>query len=151
MTSQLLVSLTINAPVEVVWPWVAHLDKHGEWSPKPYKIELISGQLNAVGSTYRSIGFIPPAEKNHENQVEITESIPYSRFSFKAHDANGYFENIFTLKSVDGGTEVTFHHLFPKMVGMARFLLPLLLPLTGKRDAMTRLEILKSRAEASNE
>lgn len=149
MASELLVSETISAPIEVVWPWVAHLDKHGDWSPKPFKIELISGEMNAVGSTYKSLGFIPPVEKNHENKVEITESIPNSRFAFKAHDANGDFQNIFTLKSVAGGTEVTFHHVFPKMVGMARILLPILLPLTGKKDAMKRLGMLKSKAEAS--
>jgi hypothetical protein len=149
MPTQLLVSEQINAPIEVVWPWVAQLEKHGEWSPKPFNIELVFGQLNQVGSKYRSLGFIPPAEKNHENQVEIVESIPNSRFAFKAHDANGYFENVFTLKSVAGGTEVTFHHVFPKMVGMARILLPLLLPIVGKRDAMTRLGMLKSKAEAS--
>lgn len=149
MTSQLLVSMTINAPIEAVWPWVAHIDRHIEWSPKSFKIELVSGQPNMVGSKYRSFGFIPPAEKSHENEVEIMESTPYSLFSFKAHDANGDFSNVFTLKSVAGGTEVTFHHQFPKMVGMARILLPLLLPITGKRDAMTRLGMLKSKVEAA--
>lgn len=149
MSAELLVSEHINAPIEVVWSWVANLEKHSDWSPKPFKIELLKGELNAVGSTYRSIGFIPPMEKNHENTVEIIESIPNSRFVFRAHDANGNFENVFTLKSAGDGTEVTFHHMFPKMVGMARILLPLLLPITGKRDAMTRLRMLKSKAEGT--
>ena len=149
MSAELLVSKTINAPIEVVWPWIAHLDKHSEWSPKPFKIQLLKGEMNAVGSTYRSTGFIPPMEKNHENSVEITESVPKSRFVFRAHDANGYFENVWTLKSVDGGTEVTYHHKFPKMVGMGRILLPLLLPIVGKKDEMKRLEILKSKVEGS--
>ena len=149
MSAELLVSQKINAPIEAVWPWIAHLDKHSEWSPKPFKIELLQGEMNAVGSTYRSTGFIPPMEKNHENSVEITESVLNSRFVFKAHDANGYFENIWTLKSVDGGTEVTYHHKFPKMVGMGRILLPLLLPIVGKKDEMKRLGILKSKVESS--
>lgn len=149
MSAELLVSKMIDAPIEAIWPWIAHLNKHSEWSPKPFKIELLTGEMNAVGSTYRSTGFIPPMEKNHENSVEILESVPNSRFVFRAHDANGYFENVFTLKSVDGGTEVTYHHQFPKMVGMGRILLPLLLPIVGKRDEMTRLGILKSKVEGS--
>ena len=105
--------------------------------------------MNAVGSTYRFSGFIPPMEKNHENSVEIMESVPHTRFVFRAHDANGYFENIWTLRTVDGGTEVTYHHKFPKMVGIGRVLLPLLLPLVGKKDEMKRLGILKAKVESA--
>ena len=48
---------------------------------------------------------------------------------------------------VSQGTLVTFQHDFPKMKGMGRILLPLLLPITGKRDAMVRLGKLKAMSE----
>ena len=145
--AQLLVSQLINAPIDAVWPWVSDITKHSQWSPKPFSVELVSGQNGAVGSKYRSTGFIPPAEKDHKNDVEITEVVPNSKIVFTSHDRNGFFTNTFTLETVSGGTQVTFQHDFPKMVGMARILLPLLLPLTGKRDAMTRLGLLKAKAE----
>lgn len=44
-------------------------------------------------------------------------------------------------------TEVTFQHDFPKMKGMGRILLPLLLPSVGKRDGMVLLGLLKDKAE----
>ena len=58
-------TVTINAAPEKVWPLVADLDRHGDWSPKPYKVEWESGQPNAVGSTFKSTGWLPQ-DKNHE-------------------------------------------------------------------------------------
>ena len=118
-------------------------------SPKPYSAVLTAGENGAVGSKYSSVGFVPPADKNHKNEVEIVEVVPNSKFVFRSHDENGYFTNTFTLKSMGGGTEVTFQHDFPKMKGAGRVLLPLLLPITGKRDAKVRLGKLKAKAEAS--
>jgi uncharacterized protein YndB with AHSA1/START domain len=145
--AQLLVSQNIDAPVEAVWPWIADITKHAQWSPKPFVAQLTSGENGAVGSTYSSVGHVPPADKNHKNEVEITQVVPHSKFVFRAHDENGYFINTFTLKPTGAGTEVTFQHDFPKMKGTGRILLPLLLPSVGKRDAMVRLGMLKSKAE----
>ena len=147
--AQVLVSQLINAPIDAVWPWVSDITKHAQWSPKHYSVELVSGVNGEVGSKYRSTGFVPPANKNHQNDVELTELVPKSKVVFTAHDDNGYFLNTFKLESVGQGTLVTFQHDFPKMKGAARILLPLLLPLTGKKEATTRLELLKVRAEGN--
>jgi uncharacterized protein YndB with AHSA1/START domain len=145
--AQLLVSQSIDAPVEAVWPWIADITKHAQWSPKPFVAQLTSGENGAVGSTYSTVGHVPPADKNHKNEVEITQVVPNSKFVFRAHDENGYFINTFTLKPTGAGTQVTFQHDFPKMKGAGRILLPLLLPIVGKRDAMVRLGALKAKAE----
>ncbi|MEI9907363.1 MAG: SRPBCC domain-containing protein [Actinomycetota bacterium] len=113
-------------------------------------MELVSGVNGTVGSKYQSTGFVPPNDKNHKNDVELTEIVPKSKVVFTAHDANGYFLNTFTLESVGSDTKVTFQHDFPKMVGAARILLPLLLPITGKRDAKVRLGLLKAKAEGQS-
>ncbi|MEI8066956.1 MAG: SRPBCC domain-containing protein [Actinomycetes bacterium] len=147
--AQLLISQVINAPVEKVWPLISDLTQHSLWSPKPHSIELVSGAAGAVGSRYQSVGEVPPADKHHKNEVEITEVIPNSKFVFEAYDENGTFINTFTLTPVGSGTKVTFQHDFPRMVGMGRILLPLLLPIVGKRDGMVRLGLLKSIAEKS--
>ena len=147
--AQVIASQLINAPIDAVWPWVSDITKHSKWSPKPYSVELVSGTSGTVGSKYRSVGFVPPADKNHQNEVVLTEITPNSKVVFTAHDANGYFLNTFKLESVGQSTLVTFQHDFPKMKGPARILLPLLLPLTGKRDAGVRLGLLKARAEGN--
>jgi len=145
--AQLLVSQMIDAPVDDVWPWIADITKHAQWSPKPHVAHLVSGENGAVGSKYATVGHVPPADKNHKNDVEITQVVPNSKLVFRAHDENGYFINTFTLEAVGSGTKVTFQHDFPKMVGMGRILLPLLLPIVGKKDAMVRLGLLKAKAE----
>ena len=145
--AQLLVSEMINAPASAVWPWIADITKHSQWSPKPYTVQLVSGTNGAVGSKYSSVGFVPPSDKNHKNEVEVTEVVPNSKFVFRAHDENGYFINTFTLQPMGSSTQVTFQHDFPKMKGAGRILLPLLLPSVGKRDAKVRLGMLKAKAE----
>ncbi len=145
--TQILASLSINAPIDAVWPWVADITKHPQWSPKPYSVALISGVNGTVGSKYSSTGFVPPNDKNHQNEVELTELVPHSKVVFTAHDANGYFLNSYKLESVGQGTLVTFQHDFPTMKGAARILVPILVPLTGKKEALKRLGLLKAKVE----
>ncbi len=145
--TQLLVSETISSPANVVWPWISDITRHGQWSPKPFEATLTSGENGSIGSTYSSIGFVPPAEKDHKNGVEVIEVITNNKFVFRAHDENGYFTNTFTLRPVGAGTLVTFQHDFPRMKGIGLILVPLLVPIVGKRDAKIRLAMLKERAE----
>ncbi len=149
MATKGTVSVTIAAPPENVWPWVADISKHAEWSPKPYRVELVSGEPNAVGSHYRSVGWVPPNDANHENDVEITQVTPMTRFALDATDSNGTFANIFDLKTVDEGTEVTFQIVFPQMKGMPAIMVPFLFPIVGISDLKKRMKLLKQRVEST--
>lgn len=145
--TQVQVSQLINAPVQDVWPWIADIKKHAEWSPKPYSVKLVSGVDGEVGSKYQSSGWVPPAEKNHLNDVEITEIVPKSKIVFIAHDENGFYKNTFTLEPTGQGTKVTFLLVFPTMKGIAKIMVPILVPIFGKRDGVARLGLLKGKAE----
>jgi ligand-binding SRPBCC domain-containing protein len=149
MTVQGTARATIQAPPEVVWPWIANLDKHAEYSPKPYRVVLVSGPPGAVGATYKSVGAIP-GDKNHENSVEITESVPSSRFALRAEDKLGVFTNTYELRPVDGGTEVTHTLVFPKMSGLPGLMAPLLFPIIGQRDIDKRMAMLKTKVESGS-
>ena len=142
------VTVTIDAPPERVWPWVADLGKHGAWSPKPYSVEWIEGEPNAVGSRYRSIGEIPN-DKHHVNEGEIVESHPTDRFVLHAHDKEGDYANTFTLRPAGSSTEVTIHLEFVKMHGMASMMVPIIFPLVGKKDMRARMAMLKQKVEAA--
>ena len=148
MTIRGTASVTIQAPPEVVWPWVAELDRHADYSPKPYRVELVSGQPGTVGARYRSVGVIP-GDKNHENTVEVTESEPTTRFALTATEDLGAFLSTYDLKPVAGGTEVTFTLQFPELSGMAGVLAPVLFPLVGQRDINKRMAMLKTKVEAA--
>jgi len=149
MPTQATVSITVDAPPEVVWPFVADITRHPEWSPKDYRVELVSGEPNSVGGRYRSVGWVPPNDSNHSNDVEITEVVPVSRFALKATDDGGTFQNTFDLRPVDGGTEVSFHIEFPTMKGLNAVMVPLLFPIVAKPDFRKRLALLKKQVESA--
>lgn len=148
MATQGTFSTTIAAPPEVVWPWVAHVEKHTEWSPRPYQVELVSGEPNTVGSRYRSVGWVP-GDKQHRNEFEITEVVPHERFALRADDPQGAFQNAYALRRTDAGTEVSYRLEFPSMKGLAGLAVPLLFPLVGKPDIRKRMKLLKERVESS--
>jgi uncharacterized protein YndB with AHSA1/START domain len=150
MTVQDTVSTTIQAAPEAVWPWVADISRHNEWSPKPYRAELVAGEMNAVGSRYRSVGWVPPNDGNHANDVEITEVVPMTRFALRATDESGAFVSTFDLLPVVGGTQVTFHIVFPPMKGLSAVMVPLLFPIVAKPDFRKRLALLKRMVEATS-
>jgi len=141
-------NVTIDAPPDRVWPWVADLGKHAEWSPKPYSVAWTSGEPNAVGSHYRSVGAIP-MDKHHVNEGEIVENRPQERFALRADDPDGPFSNVFTLTPKGAGTEVTFELRFPKMKGMHAVMAPPLFALVGKSDIRKRMAMLKAKVEGS--
>ncbi len=149
MATKGTVAVTIAAPPETVWPWIADVTKHADWSPKAYRVELVSGEPNAAGSRYRSVGWVPPNDSNHENDVEITQVVPMTHFALDATDSNGTFVNTFDLKAVDGGTEVTFVIAFPQMKGMNAIMVPILFPLVGMSDIKKRMQLLKQKVEST--
>lgn len=141
-------TVTIEATPERVWPWIADLARHVEWSPTPYRIEWIQGEPNAVGSRFRSVGVIP-GDKNHTNEGEITESQPYTRFALHSTDDQGEYANTFTLTPNGDGTDLTYWLDFLRMKGIAALLLPVIFPISGKPQARKRMQALKAKVEGS--
>ena len=93
------------------------------WSPKPYRIEWLEGEPNAVGSRFHSAGVIP-GDKHHENEGRITENQPTTRFAFRSSDPQGEYAHTYTLTPNGDGTDVTHRVEFVKMRGIAAVLLP---------------------------
>lgn len=148
MTTQGVFTTVINASPERVWPWVGQLEKHAEWSPKPYQLEQVSGEANAVGSHYRSVGWVP-GDKHHKNDVEITEVVPGQHLALRADEEMGSFLNSYDLRPSGTGTEVTYRLVFPPLKGMAAVMVPVLFPLVGKADIRKRMGLLKAKVEAA--
>jgi uncharacterized protein YndB with AHSA1/START domain len=142
--------VSIAAPLEEVWPWVADLERHAQWSPKPYRVEWISGEPNQVGSRFRSVGWIP-GDKDHENEGEISERSEPKRFALRSSDKQGSYENGFDLVAgPDGTTEVTFTLRFVDMKGLSAPMVAMAFPVIGKPDLRRRMQLLKQRVEGSS-
>jgi uncharacterized protein YndB with AHSA1/START domain len=140
--------VTIAATPQQVWPWISDLSKHPQWSPKPYRVELTSGDAGTVGAHYQSVGWIP-GDKDHGNDVEITEAVENQRFAFTATDQQGVFSNTYTLRAAGAdSTEVVFDLVFPQMKGMTALAVPVLFPLVGKPDIRKRMQLLKAAVES---
>jgi uncharacterized protein YndB with AHSA1/START domain len=141
--------VTVDAPIERVWPWVADLGRHAGFSPRDYAVEWTQGEPNAEGSRFRSVGWVP-SDKHRVNEGEIVENRPMERFAFRAHDKDGSYANTFTLQPLGETTKVTLRLEFVKMNGMAALMAPMLFPLIAKPDNRKRMGLLKAAVETSS-
>ena len=146
MTTSGTVSTTINATPEAVWPLLAHIERHGEWSPKSFNAECVSGASGEVGARYRSVGWVP-GDKHHSNEVEIVESVPGKRLVLHCADPQGTFVNSYDLTAGDGGTQVTHTLTFPELKAIPRMAVKVLFPLVGVPDMKKRIALLKEKVE----
>jgi uncharacterized protein YndB with AHSA1/START domain len=149
MTTQGTFTVTIDAPPDKVWPWVADVTKHGEYSPAPFSAELVSGEPGKVGSRYRSEGVIP-GDKHHDNEVEITEAVPNERLVLRSEDKLGVFTNTYVLRPSGTGTELSWTLAFPPLKLPMSLVIPVLFPIVGKRDGRKRVQLLKAKVESAS-
>lgn len=148
MTVQGTFTVTIDAPPDKVWPWIADVTRHGTWSPKAFQAELVAGEAGKVGSRYRSVGWIPN-DKNHANDVEITEAVANERLVLRSDDALGSFTNTYVLRPAGNGTEMAWTLTFPPLRFPMSVLAPVLFPIVGKPDGRKRVQLLKQAVESA--
>ena len=140
----------IEAEPSAVWPWVVDLNKHAQWSPTKYEVEMLSGSTGQVGARYRSVGWIP-GDSDHVNDVEVTKVEENRHFAFTAHEDQGDFMNTFDLRaSGEGTTYVEYQLVFPKMRGVSAVMVPIVFPLVGKPKIRQRMQMLKSLVETGS-
>jgi uncharacterized protein YndB with AHSA1/START domain len=141
-------TVTIDATPEQIWPYISDLKRHDEWSPKPYAIEWVSGEPNAVGSSFRSTGALPQ-DKHHAMEGTVLASDAPRRFSVKSHDKGGEFVNTLELTPQGSQTQVTRTVEFPPPKGAFVVLLPILLPLAIRPGIQKGMNLLKTKVEGS--
>jgi len=141
-------SVTINAPVEKVWPLVGDLNQHSEWSPKPYSVTWLSGEPNAVGSTFRSVGWLPQ-EKEHAMEGSVTANEPQRVFEVVTHDAKEEWRNRYELSSSGTQTIVTKTMQGPPLSGVKKAAFAFVSAVFIKGAVQKGMNMLKERAEAN--
>ncbi|MEP6758908.1 MAG: SRPBCC family protein [Actinomycetota bacterium] len=141
--------VTINATPEQVWPLVGDLGRQGEWSPKPYKVEWLSGEANAVGSTFRSTGWLPQ-DKEHSMEGTVKVNEPMKTFEVVSHDDKEEWTNRYELASSGSQTTVTKTMTGPPLSGVKKAARSAIFALFVNGAVQKGLDMLKAKVESGS-
>jgi uncharacterized protein YndB with AHSA1/START domain len=138
---------TIERPPDVVFGYLTDVSKHAEWSPKPYRVEGSTGPVT-LGDTFTSIGHIP-GDKDHRNDVTVTECSAPGRLVLDAQEKGEHFINSFVLEPEASGTRLTRTLDAPRPSFPLSVVFPLILAVFIRPDVNKGLRNLKARLEKS--
>jgi uncharacterized protein YndB with AHSA1/START domain len=97
--------ITVNAPVEQVFNYVADISKHSDWGKADHKLEVKKTSDGPIGqgTTFQSVGH--QFGKN-EDSVTITEYVPNQKVVYEAAGNAGVIRHTFEVAAADGGTRL---------------------------------------------
>ena len=98
-------SVEIKAPPEKVWEMLA-LDRMPEWMY--WKSVAFISEVRTPEDKYRVGVSARVTEKHAKYDLEITESLENEKIMYIAHPGRSTMTLTYTLKPVEGGTEVTY-------------------------------------------
>jgi len=98
-------SVEIKAPPEKVWEMLA-LDRMPEWMY--WKSVAFISEVHTPEDKYRLGASAHVTEKHTKYDLEITESLENEKIMYIAHPGRSTMTLTYTLKPVEGGTEVTY-------------------------------------------
>lgn len=138
-------TITIDRPPAAVFDYLADVTKHAEWSPKPYRVEGVSGPVRA-GDRFTSYGAVP-GDKDHRNEVEVVEVTRPTRLVLDAIERGEHFVSTFELRPSGGGTVLTRTMDAPKPRGLLALVFPLVAAVFIRPDVQKGLRNLKANLE----
>ena len=138
-------SIFIQAPPEVVFPFVGDLLYHPAWATDQMKMEARPSGSIRVGNQYRSTtnfkGMVVVAE------LQIVEYQPPTRFAFTVNDRTGRYTHEFVLHSEKGGTLVERSISNENTDLLSKILTMILMPILIIPESKKALQLLKARVE----
>ena len=139
------VKVWMKAPPEKVFAYVGDLNRHGEWTKAPLKVQ---GPVPAqAGATYHSESKF--MGKPVEADLRVTSYQPSSHIAFDASHKEGTYKHDFTLRAENGGTTVERRIVLPDASPVKGvFLKFLIAPTAVRSDAKKSLGMLKQIVEA---
>lgn len=138
-------TITIDRSPDEVFDYLTDVAKHAEWSPKPFRVEGSPGKVKA-GDTFASVGTIP-GDKNHRNEVSVTEATAPSRLVLEADEKDGRFVNTFDLQPQGAGTLLTRTMDAPKPGFPMSMMMPVIKAVFIQPDVSKGLNNLKANLE----
>jgi uncharacterized protein YndB with AHSA1/START domain len=138
-------TITIDRAPEVVFDYLSDVSKHAEWSPKPFRVEGSSGPVK-VGDSFASVGAVP-GDKNHRNEVSVTECTAPHRLVLDSVEKGKHFFNSFVLEPDGSGTKLTRTVDAPQPPFPVSLLFPLIMAAFIRPDVNKGLRNLKGILE----
>jgi Polyketide cyclase / dehydrase and lipid transport len=140
----------VKATPEQIWPLVGDLQHHGDWSPKSYRANWLSGEPNAVGSTFESFGWLPRKPENRMEGQVIQNDAP-QRFAVRTKDDMGGTFTITLALSSDGDTTTVEKTVeAPDPTGFMKVMWPVLSAVLVHPGTQKGMDMLKAKAEAES-
>ncbi len=99
------VSLTIQAPVEMVFDVVSTIDGFVDRCSAITKVEYLTAQRNGVGTRFRETRVVNGRESATE--LEVTEYVQNDRVRMVADQGGTIWDTVFVVKPTESGTELT--------------------------------------------
>ena len=137
---------TIDRPPDVVFAYLSDVSRHGEWSPKPFRVEGSSGPV-AAGDHFTSVGSVP-GDRNHRNDVTVVECAG-RRLVLDSSDRGEHFVNTFEVEADGAGSRVTRTVDAPKPSFPLSVVFPLIMAAVIRPDVHKGLANLKDVLERS--
>jgi uncharacterized protein YndB with AHSA1/START domain len=131
---------------QAVFDYLSDFNRHHEWSPKPLRIEGAPAGPATKGATFTSYGWIP-GDKEHRNDVEVTEVSPPSRIAWVARERGEEFINTFVLTPEGPGTRIERQMDSPKPTGFVGVLFPVIMKMVVKPGVQKGMNQLAQRLE----
>ena len=140
-------SIHVNRTPEEAFAYIVDVNRHHEWSPKPYTIEPIGGDGTvAVGSRFRSKGWIL-GKPQLEQEVEITTVEPPSRFAFVSRTKDDVTKNLFELSPEASGTRIVRTLEMGQYRGVGKIVFPVIFAMVAKPGIQKGMNLLKERLD----
>jgi uncharacterized protein YndB with AHSA1/START domain len=131
-------TVVADVPPDRVWALVSDLTRHGEWSADPLTVTALPDGGFASVATSKG--------KEFRARLSVVESVPPTRFVFRAVHATGEYEHVITLAHEGAGTRVTRVVTATGLTPLQRALFYAVRPIVKRPNARKALERLAAAA-----
>ena len=139
-------TISIDRPQQQVFDYITDVARHGEWSPKPYRVEGAPSAPVTSGTTFVSYGWIP-GDKEHRNDCQVTAVDAPNSLVIRSKEKDAEFVNTFRLSTNNGATVVEREIDMPKPPGVVGVLFPVLLATVIRPGVQKGMKMLKTNLE----
>jgi uncharacterized protein YndB with AHSA1/START domain len=144
----------VNAPPEIVWRLLAHLDRMGEWSPECYQVSWLDGARSPakVGARFKGRNRWGPVRWSMLCEVKVADPGREIAWSTVQHGRE-LVRWRYRLEPADGGTDLVESFQVLRLPPMARLFEDVIMvnrDHARERAMRATLERIKRTAEAAS-
>ena len=103
--SRIIVTRTINAPLDLVFNTVADINQFSKALPHIVKVEFLSDVHTGVGARFRETRLM--SGKEHTTELEVKEYVENDRIRLAADSHGTIWDTLFTVEPENGRTLMT--------------------------------------------